>query len=382
MQFFRKKRGDHIIVKIGIITLSASYNCGSMLQSYALKNILGKFGDVEIINFSSESSHRQYDIIPTSFWKKMKLECARKGIVRELKDEEKAYIDFQHKFLGILGKEYFANDLWEIADKYDVVVVGSDQVWNVCMSDFDEAFFCGWTGVKKVAYAPSLGGHDIRESTNSEQIIDWVKKFNWLSVREEVGKKCLDDILNEDVTKVLDPTLLYGDEMWKSMAGPKKVEGDYIFYYSWAYCYEELNKIVEERSKETGLPVYVIDAHKWKIHSYQEDGFLLFEDAGPLAFLNLMANATECYVESFHGMLFAYMFRRNFWLLDTHKCYEQLDSRLKELVELVGAEDRIVTQYNKLGINFAKDFSYGSNELLELMRQISNKYLEGALIEA
>lgn len=368
-------------MKIGIITLSASYNCGSMLQSYALKNILGKYGDVEIINFSSESSHRQYDVIPTSLWERMKMEHARKGMVKELKDEAKAYINFQHEFLGISGKEYFAKELSEIADKYDVIVAGSDQVWNVCMGDFDEAFFCGWTDVKKVAYAPSLGGHDIRESTNSQRIIDCVKKFNSLSVREMVGKKCLDDILDTDVTKVLDPTLIYGDEKWKNMVSTNKIKGDYIFYYSWSYCYKELREIVKERSRETGLPVYVIDAHKWRTHSYQKDGFLLYEDAGPLAFLNLMANAKECFVESFHGMLFAYMFRRNFWLLDTHENYEQLDSRLKELVELIGAKDRIVTQYNNKSINYEKDFSYGSNELLESMRQISYEYLEGALAE-
>ena len=30
------------------------------------------------------------------------------------------------------------------------------------MADYDDAFFCGWTDCKKVAYAPSLGGHDIQ----------------------------------------------------------------------------------------------------------------------------------------------------------------------------------------------------------------------------
>ena len=156
----------------------------------------------------------------------------------------------------------------------------------------------------------------------------------------------------------------------------KKVEGEYIFFYSWAYCSEETRNIVKKRSKETNLPVYVIDAHKWRTHSYKDDGFVLYEEAGPLAFLNLMAHAKECYVESFHGMLFAYMFKRNFWLLDTHEKYEELDARLKELVELVGAKDRLVTKYNYDKINFSQDFKYIENPLLNELQQTSKDYLE------
>lgn len=368
-------------MKIGIITLSASYNCGSMLQSYALKEILKKYGDVEIINFSSEASHLYYDIVPKSFVKKIRMEYQRMGIIKELKRETQAYVAFQEKFLEIKGKEHFAKDLSEISDRYDVVVAGSDQIWNVCMGDFDEAFFCNWTNVKKIAYAPSLGGHDIRESADSQRFISAIKKFNAVSVREAVGKQCLDDILNSDIKKVLDPTLLFDNKKWKDIAGTSKIKGDYIFFYSWAYCYEELREIVKTHAKELNMPVYVIDAHKWRNHSYKEDGFILSEEAGPLAFLNLMANAKECFVESFHGLLFAYMFKKNFWLLDTHKTYDELDARLKELVELVEAKDRIITKYNKQTIDYSIQFRYGENEYLDSMQKISWEYLDEAFLE-
>ena len=60
-------------MKIGIITLSASDNCGSLLQSYALKKLLSLYGKVEIINFSSLKSHSLYDIFPKGFGKKAML---------------------------------------------------------------------------------------------------------------------------------------------------------------------------------------------------------------------------------------------------------------------------------------------------------------------
>ena len=46
-------------MKIGIITLSASDNCGSLLQAYALMNILKEKGHtVEIIDFSTRISKK------------------------------------------------------------------------------------------------------------------------------------------------------------------------------------------------------------------------------------------------------------------------------------------------------------------------------------
>ena len=365
-------------MRIGIITLSASYNCGSLLQSYALKEMLSKYGDAEIINFSSEASHKQYDVIPKTMIGKWWMNHGRRGLVSELKSEKEYYTTFQNEYLQLDGKELFAKDLHRVSTKYDVIVAGSDQVWNVRMGDFDEAFFCDWTDAKKIAYAPSLGGHDVRESSDSARIIDAIRKFAALSVRETVGKECLDDILNEDVTKVLDPTLMYGEEKWKALAGERKINGDYIFYYSWAYCDDLLREIVSNYAKEKQMPVYVIDAHKWISHSYENDGFILCEEGGPLAFLNLMLYAKECFVESFHGMLFAYMFRRNFWLLDTHREYAQVDARLKELVELVGAKDRITTQWNTGKMYSDVGFPYGENPKLEEMRKVSSDYLDEA----
>lgn len=368
-------------MKIGIITLSASYNCGSMLQSYALKEEMKKFGDVEIINFSSKKSHKKYDFIPHNLLKRAMMKLKHSDIIRDLEIEIKAYEEFKKRYLEINGKEFFYNDLSEIADKYDVIVAGSDQVWNVCMEDFDEAFFCGWTKKKKIAYAPSLGGHDIRESDESEKIVSCLNKFDKISVREEMGKKCLEDILGYDVLKVLDPTLIYDADRWHEMAAYPKIDREYIFYYSWAYGEGELKDIVKKRSMETGMPVYVLDAHKWRKQRCEDYGFYLYREAGPMAFLSLMANAKECFVESFHGMIFAYIFKRNFWLLDTHELYENLDARLTELVSLLGAEERIVTKYNKQMIDFDIPFCYKDNNLLKYNIEGSKRFLKEAIVE-
>lgn len=368
-------------LKIGIITLSASNNCGSCLQAFALKKLLEPYGDVEVINFSSLRSHQMYDIFPSAFWYKHPVRHFIRLLLRYLKrdilkQEQAAYNNFRHNQLGITGREFFASELAEIASKYDIVVAGSDQIWNVRMYDFDEAFFLAWAKCKKASYAASLGNHDIRESPRIKVLTEALKDFEAISVREEKSANLLKEILSEDVPVVLDPTLMLSSEDWENLSGDRPlIDGEYIFYYSWSYSDKVLNNIVSEESRRTKMPVYVIDSRKWIRHSPEDYGFHLSGEQGPLAFLNLMRYAKRCYVESFHGMIFAYIFRRDFWLLDTHKNISDMDTRLRECVNLLNASDRILTHYNYENIDQSRPMVYGGSELLKRTRVLSEKYI-------
>lgn len=367
--------------KIGIMTLSASDNCGSLLQCFALKHLLEKYGDVEVINFSSESSHKMYDLPKLSMLEKIQFNFDRKRRTKFSKLEKckEAYQNFRICQLDMHNEELFPSNLTEIKEAYDIVVAGSDQIWNVQMGDFDESFFLGWTNVKKVAYAPSLGGRDVRLSNNAQYIIDCIRDFDFLSVREEIGKKCLEALLNRTVEKVLDPTLVLPEEEWKKLVGVPLISGDYIFYYSWAYSYEDQLMIVSKESKRLGMPVLVIDARKWYNKDEEKFGFRLSESEGPLAFLNLMYYANRVYVESFHGMVFAYIFRKDFWLMDWHENINELDSRLLEFVDLLGAHKRILTPYNYERIDLEEKMEYPYNEKLEKLQEVSKNYLRESM---
>lgn len=364
-------------MKIGIITLSASDNCGSLLQTYALKKALKKYGDVEVINFSSKKSHAMYDV--PNYHGIKKLLYSKKCI--ELARASADYESFREDYIGIKGKEFFEEDLHKLSNEYDVVVTGSDQVWNVQMGDFSESFFLGWSNAKKVAYAPSLGGRHLNLSNNFEEIKRCLNEFSSLSVREEVGKKCLEEVTGRVIPKVLDPTLILDETEWNKMVGDPLIQENYIFYYSWAYREDSTSQIVADASERLGLPVYVIDPRKWISRNPSKYNFILYEHTGPYVFLNLMKYAKRCYVESFHGMVFAYVFKKNFWLLDTHENIEDLDSRLMEFVKLLDASDRILTKYNVSSVDQDADVEYGSNEILMRLRAESWKYLEKAVGE-
>ena len=365
-------------MKIGILTLSASDNCGSLLQAYALKKALEKYGLVEIINFSSKESHAVYDVPHYCALKRF----FRKKEIQILSKASNDYKNFRHTYMHINGKELFYDDLKRLSPKYDVMVVGSDQVWNVKMGDFSESFFLGWTNSKKVAYAPSLGGTHLKISSDCDYIKKWLEDFSFISVREESGKRCLEEVIGRKVPKLLDPTLIVDAKTWESMVDEPLIKGDYIFYYSWAYCEKSTSQIVSDTAKKNNIPVYVIDPRKWLSKKPSKYGFRLYEKTGPLVFLNLMKYAKMCYVESFHGMVFAYIFKKNFWLLDTHKNISELDSRLMEFVNLFNVQNRILTKYNVNEINQEKDIEYKHNELLSSLKIQSWNFLDQALREA
>ena len=363
--------------KIGIITLSASDNCGSLLQTYALRKLLEKYNETEVINFSTNKSVQQYAIFPNKIRKNCWEMIKRIRRIGMLVNEKNAYKKFRAEQIQLSGKKLFPKDLKKISDKYDILVTGSDQVWNVCMSDFDEAFFGGWAKCKKVAYAPSLGGYDIRESKNSEQIVRWLNDFSSLSVREELGQKCLQEITGREVELVLDPTMVIEEHEWKKLIGEPIVKGDYYFYYSWAYCYDQLSDIVANDARKSDVPVYVIDAHKWlhRQNGLKKWRFTLCKEAGPLAFLNLMYYAKKCYVESFHGLIFAYIFKKNVWILNLTDDLEKDDIRLFELSKMLKMEDRVLSEFNVMQKDLEEPVIYCENEYLNELRRKSREYI-------
>ena len=64
----------------------------------------------------------------------------------------------------------------------------------------------------------------------------------------------------------------------------------------------------------------------------------------------------------------------------THENYNDLDSRLMEFVEVLGAQDRILTEYNVDNIDQGKKIDYGTNLLLKELREKSWEFLDSAFV--
>lgn len=372
--------------KIAIITFSRAHNYGSILQGYALQKYLLKNFDCEcdIIDFSNKNQCEMYKV----FKKNNNIRNIVKNILalffyKKLKRE---YDDFE-KFINenlILSKDKFfdSNQLKALDGKYDIYIAGSDQVWNITCMDADDAYFLNFvTNGKKIAYAPSFGARNILNySKTPEKYANYIKNFDYVSIREINGKKWIKDLTGLDVPILIDPTMFYDMEEWKKIMSPSFIKEKYILYYAFHFS-QEVNKKVKELSKKFGLPVYILSSHGWVYNLCALYGFKLAKHSGPSEFIRLINDAEIVFSTSFHGTVFATLFHKNFWFM-YGSIQDATDDRALTLVKQMGIEDRVIKMDELNSIDFSKvpDYSIVDKKLESLRKEAFN-YLNSSIGE-
>lgn len=339
--------------KIGIITFHNSYNCGSMMESYAICKYLNNKGfDAEIIDYSSDGQIELYSV----FSKNNSIKKIIKNILlfpfrKRIQHNNELYEKFKNDNFKL--SEKVINEEFDI-DKYDILVAGSDQIWNITIPDASDYYFLPWkTDKKKIAYAPSFGARNIKDySKDVNKYIDYLNDFDALSIRENNGKKWLDELTNSDVKVLIDPTLLLDKSEYDKIADNNFKKKKYIFYYNPSYS-KNACEFVKKIADKYGLEVYCWSTKSYYIKTVWKYGFKLVEEESPAIYLNYIKNADLVITGSFHGTIFSTIYRKNFYsIYDT----------------TYGNDDRSLTLVNELGISdryidcvFDKDKDYLEN---------------------
>lgn len=328
--------------KVGIITFHASHNYGSMLQAYALQQIiLGMGYDCEIINFRSIAQKEQYK--PIFMCGTLYGKCVRFIIqapyALDILKKHRLFERFLRENLILSSKEYNTlKDLEKENFNYDYYISGSDQIWNTYTIDFNYAYFLPFVkSGKRIAYAPSMGSHfGLDKFGNLDRISDFLKKYDALSVREAAGSKYIESLINKPVTTVLDPTLLLDAQIYNKMIRNKPlIKGEYIFIYSPNYnerVYEMAYKLGKKYNKKVVISQGLRTKEemlKWgrKLKTYTA--------VGPKEFLNLCKNAFIICCDSFHAVIFSILFKKCFFVFDGMN-----DNRISNLLQMVQLQSR------------------------------------------
>ena len=343
--------------KIGIITFHNSYNCGSMLESYAMQEIIKKYANVpvEIIDFSNAGQKRLYN----AWFKNNSIKNIIKNVLlipahKKIVNNNSKYEMFKKKNFN-LSKEY--TRLEDLEDKeYIMVISGSDQIWNITIDDSDDAYFLPWVkNAKKVAYAPSFGAKRIQDYTaESEKYKNYLNSYDALSIRENNGRKWIKELIGKDVPVLIDPTLLLSSEEYdKLVSTDLTVNGKYIFFYCPDF---NLNicKYVKNISKKYHLKVITWSTKSYYINFIKRFGFELAEYENPSAYLYYIKNAELVITTSFHGTIFSTIYRKNFITVKNGGMYGK-DDRVITLLSQLDMLDRLIPY------KFDEDFNYLAN---------------------
>jgi len=373
-------------MKIGILTFHASFNYGSMLQAWALQTYLTRLGhQVEIINYRSPFQKAYYY---KPFDRNSKF--AFKPSLKRLFLEPKSLISMNRRWLRFndflnnqlnITKEYNSEKALSEANlRYDLVVVGSDQIWNTLAMDSNSTYFAEFLDkkIRKITYAVSVGPYV--DKVDIEKIKKGSVGFDKISVREDATKDLfLKHGIGENILTVCDPTLLLKSNDYENLINPKPlVKEPYILLYiprgvSMNNVIERF-KIAQTLSKNLDVPIIT----ERPFYKYQLKGFpeIRIQDAvGPREFLNLVKNAYCTCGSSFHLMAFSILFRKDFYNINGDK-----DSRTNTLLNRLGLIDRIISQDKKL-INAPLHITNYDIvfEKLESFRQQSSDFLQSSL---
>ena len=196
--------------------------------------------------------------------------------------------------------EYFDKHCkWEsnaINDSYQMMVVGSDQVWNryYCTPVPFNDKYCIHPTIKKVVYAASFGHHEYLYTDDEvNRIRASLKQVKYISTRECSGQLLTKKWFHVDSTPVLDPTMLH----------------DADFY---------LNTINEPLCETPdGIFAYILDDNQeWqnalKTLADAMGTALLPFDGSCEQFISNMNRAKYVVTDSYHGTVFSLIFNKPF----------------------------------------------------------------------
>ena len=323
-------------MKIGIATIHhAKFSYGACLQAVAMCRVCEKFANtVEIINYENKYEQNELKYKGKTFVQKIKqilnyyarfyLFGMWKNPYRDPKKLDSLY--------GCVTSKYHSVDEMKNL-KYDLLVCGSDQIWNPeIMGEFDPFFMLDF-GVagRRISYAASMGSY-VPSNTEKKQLQYYLRKFDSISVREIHAKDQLQSLTDNEIKVVVDPTLLLTGNEWRKIFSPpanheKNANSRYILcFFVWNGISSYIDD-VRRYADALNLPIWNIQSHSRKVRGVDR----VIQVPSVQEFLELIDSAELIITNSFHGIAFSINYKKNFVPLLNKKNPARVQNLLSEL---------------------------------------------------
>lgn len=396
------------VKKVGVFTLYHNNdNYGATLQAYALQKKINEQGfGACVINFIPHKLSFSYRLV--------RLLCHPQKIFRFLNRR----LCFMKSSVNIVKKEYDSLSKGEISkwkyfcdnnisatepvtenhlyksnvmDCYDILLVGSDQVWNPRYSSKAHFLPFDKKGRRKLAYAASISVPNLTER-EKKLFIKWLPDFDYITVRENEGKQLLESFLDVKVETVLDPTLLFTSDDWSKLVEPislqnqvayrnsdknsENEESEYLLFAALGAdsSHRQFAKRVAERLN-LRLKILSTSLNEMRVNRDMPGDELV--DVSPNQYLYLVKNAALVITDSFHCTAFSINFHRNFFVLRRNADSDavNMNSRIYTILSELGLESQLVDPSEADTVSIKQDLYSGVDEKLNLLRKRSENIL-------
>jgi hypothetical protein len=356
-------------MKIAILTLTLNSNYGGILQCYALQTVLQNMGhEVIVLNRIKSIRLKQLILQIGSFTKSIikKYILKRKDInivnplsayyneklntsihLKTINNSVSAFIKQKIKISEAICLSRQLNRFYS-KEKFDILIVGSDQVWresySPCITDYFLGFLSNKDKTKKIAYAASFGTSENPISYEGIKLCKkHINKFDAISTREISGVKLVKELFNKDASLVLDPTLLLSAEDYiqliKEDDSVSEMPHDTLTTYilDWSHKKKKcIDGIAAELKLLNRNDIYPDDSSSYS-----------FRMKSIPQWLASFRNARYVITDSFHGCVFSIIFRKDFAVIINN---ERGSDRFTSLLRILELEDRIISVDDKESI--------------------------------
>lgn len=333
--------------RVGILTLPMTRNFGGNLQAFALMEVLASAGHRPLL-INRRWAPRGYVDDPDSPRNAIRYTSSFRlgaGVANG------AFLDAN---VSPLTRPFYgSNDLARNFEKLDLdaLVVGSDQAWRSgytsgLLGDFFFKFAGAATKpIRRASYAVSFGVDEWDYTdAQTKHTATLIRKFDAVSVREDVGVRMCRDIYGVEAQHVLDPTLLLPPERYRELfeGVPESATRRIVTYVLDAS--DDKARVLEAISARLGLPVYATNGLEYAGGSPIAGGA---GDNSVEQWLRSISEAEFVITDSFHGMVFSILFNKPFIAYGNAA---RGMSRFTSLLGLLALEDRLVLDAANLDI--------------------------------
>lgn len=372
------------MTKIGILTFHKSINYGAYMQCYSLATkISNDFpqADVEVINYATQRVMDNYDNSYSSYFfrhfgdnrltakNKFKI-LIKNGIdlfseplkLRHLNIRTAAFQTDWNR-LPLSSFEYVTDDYQAFFDGirgiYDVIIVGSDCVWEYLYYPFPNAYFLnGCSNTIKLSFAATSDRMHISQINDFERdyINESLGQFTYIGIRDVSTQRFLHSInRNLEVFHNCDPTVILNIS---------KIPGDL------SRIKEILNRAMIDLSKpiigvmgddSVGKLVRDVFGNRYKVvavYSNTKYADIFLPDLTPLEWAKIFSLFAITFTRYFHGTLLAMKNGSPPITLDYHEMIDESHTtKMEDLYLRLGIKDHYFKGrklYSKEEINIIK----------------------------
>jgi hypothetical protein len=353
------------VLKTAVLTFHRCINYGSYWQARCLAE------GIQLRGHSSTILDHDSKRINISEWK-----CALQPVLptHVPESDHPLYREKIERFFKIFDSlplsPRFDLDRPEEMESYDVVVVGSDEVWNLYHPWYGRHPFFYGDHIRTenlISYAASFGNYPASEGL--PQIwADKLRNFDSISVRDENSRTIVKNALGFEPVLVLDPCLQFEirpdareSEYWN-----KPYAAVYGHNFSDAYIHK-----LKQWAAGKKLPLVSIGYR----NDWADEQWIT---ADPHDFAHFMAKAEVVATNFFHGCVFAVRNQKPF----VTEATSYRSNKVQGLMATIGAEQHLIngeTSSADLDALLGKPLNEDIFETISRLRKISNEYLDQAL---